>query len=55
MHKCPKQEQRAWVPGDAIEIDCPGCGRTMEFFKDEQDRKCRKCGRKVANPKQQEG
>ncbi len=54
MHKCPKQEQRDWAPGDFIEVECSGCGQTMEFFKGEQSRKCRKCGQKVINPKQQE-
>jgi ribosomal protein S27E len=53
MHKCPKHEQRAWAPGDFIEVECPGCGQTMEFFKDKQSRKCRKCGQEVINTKQQ--
>lgn len=53
MHRCPRQEPRSWSPTDAIEVDCPGCGQTMEFFKDEQGRKCRKCGQNVVNPKYQ--
>jgi len=54
MHKCPKQEQRDWAPGDFVEVECSGCGQTIEFFKGEQSRKCRRCGQKVINPKQQE-
>ncbi|OHB80227.1 MAG: hypothetical protein A2Z25_08550 [Planctomycetes bacterium RBG_16_55_9] len=50
MHKCPKQEQRGWTPNDVIEVRCPGCGRSLEFFKDEESRKCRGCGQKIANP-----
>jgi len=32
-------------------VKCPGCGRKVEFFKDEPKIKCRGCGRMVANPK----
>ncbi len=55
MHKCPRQEQRAWTPDDTVEVKCSGCGQTMEFFKDEQSRKCRQCGQKVVNPERKEG
>ena len=53
MHKCPKQEQRSWTPDDEFEVECPGCSRRIEFFKDEEKRKCRKCGRMVTNPRLQ--
>ena len=50
MHKCPRQEQRDWTPNDMVEVQCPSCGRNLEFFKDEESRKCRACGQKVTNP-----
>ncbi len=53
MHKCPRQEQRLWTPDDEFEVKCPGCGRSIEFFKDEEKRKCRKCGLTVINPRNQ--
>ncbi len=51
MFRCPGQDQRFWKPGDVFEVKCPGCGGTIEFFKDEPRLKCRKCGRQVVNPK----
>ena len=52
--RCPGQDMRHWTPDDVFEISCPHCGSEMEFFKDEESRKCRKCGRDVINPKKQE-
>jgi hypothetical protein len=40
-----------WKPGDIFEVDCPGCGNPVEFFKDEATRKCRRCGYVVINPR----
>ena len=40
-----------WKPGDIYEVDCPGCGRTVEFFKDDTARRCGHCGHRFANPK----
>jgi HD superfamily phosphodiesterase len=51
MHKCPGQDQRFWKPEDIFEVQCTGCGHTIEFFKDEPKLKCRKCGQIVTNPK----
>ncbi len=53
MHKCPRQEQRSRSPDNEFEIECPGCGQSLEFFQDEQKRKCRNCGQMVMNPKAQ--
>ena len=53
MHKCPKQEHRSWTPEDVCEVQCSGCGKAMEFFREEEKRKCRQCGRIVINPKYQ--
>jgi len=51
MVKCPGQDRRFWKPEDIFEMECTGCGHTIEFFKDEPQLKCRKCGQMVANPK----
>ena len=49
--KCPGQDTRLWDSGAIFEIACINCGEPIEFFKDESSRKCRKCGRKVLNPR----
>ena len=51
MVRCPGQDQRFWKPQDIFEVDCPKCGRPVEFFKDEPQLKCRRCGHTVMNPK----
>ncbi len=51
MTRCPGQDQRFWKPEDIFEVQCPGCGGTVEFFKDEPKLKCSKCEQMVANPK----
>jgi len=51
MVRCPGQDQRFWKPEDIFEVQCPGCGGTVEFFKDEPKLKCRKCKQMVINPK----
>ncbi|MFC1637058.1 HD domain-containing protein [Planctomycetota bacterium] len=51
MVRCPGQDQRFWKPQDIFEVDCPKCGKTVEFFKDEPQLKCRQCGHTVINPK----
>ena len=51
MVRCPGQDQRFWKPEDIFEVECSGCGRTVEFFKDEPKLICRNCGKAVANPK----
>jgi HD superfamily phosphodiesterase/DNA-directed RNA polymerase subunit RPC12/RpoP len=49
--KCPGQDMRYWGPEAVFEDKCPQCGSTIEFFKDESARKCRKCGHKMINPR----
>ncbi len=51
MTRCPGQDQRFWKPEDIFEVQCPDCGGTVEFFKDEPKLKCHKCGQMVVNPK----
>ncbi len=49
--KCPGQDSRYWEPGAIFETACPRCGHSVEFFKDDPTRTCRKCGHKFVNPK----
>ncbi len=49
--KCPGQDSRNWKEGDIFDTPCPSCGSTVEFFKDEPMRTCRKCGHRFPNPK----
>ena len=51
MVRCPGQDQRFWKPEDIFEVQCPGCGESVEFFKDEPKLKCRNCKQVVVNPK----
>ena len=51
MVRCPGQDQRFWKPDDIFEVQCSGCGRAVEFFKDEPKLKCPGCGQIVVNPK----
>lgn len=48
--KCPGQDTRFWGHEAIFEAKCPKCEATVEFFKDESSRKCRRCGHKVLNP-----
>lgn len=49
--QCPGQDSRYWSGEDVFEVKCPKCGQTMEFFKDDSQRKCRNCGSKLLNPR----
>lgn len=49
--QCPGQDSRYWDGAAVFDFKCPKCGSTVEFFKDDSTRKCRKCGHKVLNPR----
>ena len=51
MVRCPGQDQRFWKPEDIFDVNCPGCNKPVEFFKDEPKLKCRNCGQVVVNLK----
>lgn len=51
MPKCPGQDQRFWKPDDIFEVQCPGCGAAIEFWKDEPSLKCPQCRKLVVNPR----
>lgn len=48
--KCPGQDPRFLKPQDVAEVKCPDCGAPVEFWPDEQMRKCPGCGRRSTNP-----
>jgi hypothetical protein len=48
---CPGQDSQFWGPDAVFDVTCAGCGKTIEFFKDEVSRVCGGCGAKVQNPK----
>ncbi len=49
--RCPGQDMRFWQPGDIFELPCSKCGKMIEFFKDDVNRKCSNCGSRIENPK----
>jgi hypothetical protein len=49
--KCPGQDPRFWKFDAIFDSQCANCGATVEFFKDETRRRCKKCGEYVLNPK----
>jgi HD superfamily phosphohydrolase YqeK/DNA-directed RNA polymerase subunit RPC12/RpoP len=49
--KCPGQDSCFWKPDAIFETKCPQCGESVEFFKDETTRRCKKCGHKFVNPR----
>ena len=48
---CPGQDRRFWTHDDIRDVECPVCGREIEFFKDDGKRKCPDCGTVVTNPR----
>ena len=51
MPRCPGQDQRFWKPDDIFEAECPHCGSSIEFWKDEPSLRCPQCKNLVVNPK----
>lgn len=48
--RCPGQDARFLKAQDVAEMECPECGRPVEFWPDELVRKCPSCGYRFANP-----
>lgn len=49
--QCPGQDSRYWDGEAVFEANCQQCGTAIEFFKDDNTRKCGQCGHKVLNPR----
>ena len=51
MIKCPGQDSRYWRAEDIFEVNCSGCGNSVEFFKIDPSRRCPTCGKRLINPR----
>ncbi len=49
--QCPGQDNRYWDGEAVFEAPCPHCGNILEFFKDDSQRSCKKCGNRILNPR----
>jgi len=49
--KCPGQDMQYWNESAIFEESCQQCGATIEFYKDDTNRKCGKCGHRMVNPR----
>jgi DNA-directed RNA polymerase subunit RPC12/RpoP len=49
--RCPGQNTQFWGSEDIFEVRCSNCGKALEFFKDDSQRRCPDCGRVVFNPR----
>ena len=48
--KCPGQDMKYWKADAIFEVDCPKCSNKVEFYKDDTNRKCPRCGHRFVNP-----
>lgn len=49
--QCPGQDSQYWTDNAIYEVDCPKCGGSVEFYKDDTTRKCNHCQHRFVNPK----
>lgn len=49
--KCPGQDMQYWNAEAIFEVKCPQCGKPVEFYKDDTNRRCHHCGNRFVNPK----
>lgn len=49
--KCPGQDMKYWKDDAIFDADCPKCGTSIEFYKDDTTRKCSNCEHRFVNPK----
>jgi DNA-directed RNA polymerase subunit RPC12/RpoP len=52
--RCPGQNTMFWKSDDIYDVQCPSCGKPVEFWKDDSKRKC-DCGHRFLNPKRDLG
>ena len=50
IDRCPGMDNKAWTGGSVFEEPCPHCGETIEFWRDDTQRKCDSCGKMAPNP-----
>ena len=49
--KCPGQDMQYWNEEAIFEVPCATCGKSIEFYKDDTNRKCGNCGNRMVNPR----
>ncbi len=49
--KCPGQDMQYWTPEAIYEVNCPECGKAVEFYKDDTTRSCSHCAHRFVNPR----
>jgi DNA-directed RNA polymerase subunit RPC12/RpoP len=49
--KCPGQDMQYWNDDAIYDVDCPQCGRPVEFYKDDTTRSCGHCSHRFVNPR----
>ncbi len=49
--KCPGQDMKYWKNDAIFDVNCPQCGTSIEFYKDDTTRKCSNCHHRIVNPK----
>ena len=49
--KCPGQDMQFWKEEAIFEVPCASCGHSIEFYKDDTNRKCASCGNRMVNPR----
>ncbi len=49
--KCPGQDMQYWNAEAIYEVDCPKCGKAVEFYKDDTTRSCNNCSHRFVNPR----
>ncbi len=49
--KCPGQDMQYWDADAIFDVNCPECGKQVEFYKDDTTRTCKGCGHRFVNPK----
>jgi DNA-directed RNA polymerase subunit RPC12/RpoP len=49
--KCPGQDMQYWTAEAIYEVNCPKCGKPVEFYKDDTTRSCTHCSHRFVNPR----
>ncbi len=47
----PGQDMNYWKDDAIFDVNCPKCGNSIEFYKDDTTRKCSRCEHRLVNPK----
>lgn len=55
MRRCSGNNTQEWGFEAIFEMECPGCGFVIEFYKDEIKKVCKICGETVPNNRKDQG